>query len=308
MTLAVRVPHILQHFFVVCALLLGAPALAQDAKAEARQADVAAAVKEADASKVVGPAEVKLLDQATLKLPAGRIWVPQPAAGKLMRAMGNSADDRLVGVMFPDGEGSWLVVADFEKAGYIKDEDARDWKADELLANLKEGTAASNKDRRERGIPELDVLGWAQVPTYEAATHRLVWSINARQKGLPEGEAGSINYNTYALGREGYFSLNLVTGADHIAQDKTVAHELLAALEYGDGKRYGDFNSSTDKVAEYGLAALVGGLAVKKLGLFALAAAFFAKSFKLVALAAIGLFAGVRRFFGGRKASDDSAA
>ncbi|WP_374402027.1 DUF2167 domain-containing protein [Niveibacterium sp.] len=294
----------------VCVLLTCATqASADDAQVAARQAEMSAAVQAAEAVKVVGPAEVKLLDQATLKLPAGRIWVPQPAAGKLMHAMGNSADDRLAGVVFPDGEGDWLVVAEFEKAGYIKDDDARDWKADELLDNIKQGTAASNEARRTRGIPELDVLGWVQAPSYDAGTHRLVWSIHARQKGQPDSAEGSINYNTYALGRDGYFSLNLVTGADRIAQDKPVAHELLAALEYGDGKRYADFNASTDKVAEYGLAALVGGLAVKKLGLFAVIAAFAAKSFKLIALGGIALAAAARRLFSGRKAQqDDSTA
>ncbi|QSI77593.1 DUF2167 domain-containing protein [Niveibacterium microcysteis] len=293
----------------VCSMLLCAgPSSAEEAQVAARQAEMSAAVQAAEAVKVVGPAEVKLLDQATLKLPAGRIWVPQPAAGNLMHAMGNSADDRLAGVIFPDGEGDWLVVAEFEKAGYIKDDDARDWKADELLENIKQGTAASNEDRRARGIPELDVLGWVQAPTYDAATHRLVWSIRARQKGQPESAEGSINYNTYALGRDGYFSLNLVTGADRIAQDKPVAHALLAALEYGDGKRYSDFNASTDKVAEYGLAALVGGLAVKKLGLFAVIAAFAAKSFKLIALGGVALVAAARRLFGGRKAQQDDAS
>ena len=44
-------------------------------------------------------------------------------------------------------------------------------------------------------------------------------------------------------------------------RDKSAAHELLGALDYLEGKRYADFNASTDRVAEYGLAALVGGIA-----------------------------------------------
>ncbi|GAA5178445.1 DUF2167 domain-containing protein [Niveibacterium umoris] len=290
-------------------LCIAAPSIvrADEAPPSAREQEARAAIQAANAAKVVGPTDVKLFDQATLKLPAGRIWVPQPAAGQLMRAMGNSADDRLAGVVLPDGEGDWIVVAEFEKAGFIKDDDARDWKADELLDNIRKGTEHSNEDRRSRGIPELDVLGWVQAPTYDASAHRLVWSIHARQKGQPASDPGSINYNTYALGRDGYFSMNLVTAYDHIAEDKPIAHELLAALEYGDGKRYRDFNASTDKVAEYGLAALVGGLAVKKLGLFAVIAAFAAKSFKLIALGAVALIAGVKRFFGGKSKSDDVA-
>ncbi|MFX8527654.1 DUF2167 domain-containing protein, partial [Acinetobacter baumannii] len=72
---------------------------------------------------------------------------------------------------------------------------------------------------------------------------------------------------------------------------------LLSALNFNEGKRYADFNASTDKVAEYGLAALVGGLAAKKLGMFALAAGFFAKFAKVILLAGAGVATAVGRFF-----------
>src|SRR5262249_27461485 len=106
-----------------------------------------------------------------------------------------------------------------------------------------------------------------------------------------------INYNTFLLGREGYVSMNLVTGLAAVEEHKPAAHELLGALDFNAGKAYGDFNSSTDKVAEYGLAALVGGIAAKKLGFFAVIAALFAKSFKLVAVAAIAAIAAIRKIF-----------
>src|SRR5215470_472560 len=46
----------------------------------------------------------------------------------------------------------------------IKDDDAKEWNADELLQNLKDGTSESNKDRVARGFPELEVLGWVEKP------------------------------------------------------------------------------------------------------------------------------------------------
>ena len=64
---------------------------------------------------------------------------------------------------------------------------------------------------------------------------------------------------------------------------------MLAALDYKAGKRYQDFDSKTDRVAEYGLAALVVGAAAKKLGFFALALAFFAKFAKVILLALAGV-------------------
>ena len=67
-----------------------------------------------------------------------------------------------------------------------------------------------------------------------------------------------MNYNTYALGRDGYFSLNLLTDADKLRENKVHSHTLLAALEYNNGKGYGDFNASTDNVAAYGITGACG--------------------------------------------------
>jgi uncharacterized membrane-anchored protein len=182
----------------------------------------------------------------------------------------------------------------------VQDDEAKDWNADELLQNLKDGTEAGNEERRSRGIPEFVVTGWVEKPAYEAATHRLVWSAALRDKnpaGPGGGNAEGVNYNTYQLGREGYMSMNLVTDLAAVEQQKPFARQLLAGLEFNQGKRYADFDSSTDKVAAYGLAALVGGIAAKKIGLLATLGIFLAKFWKLGALAVIGLGAGARKFF-----------
>jgi uncharacterized membrane-anchored protein len=280
----------------LAAAFMLAPALAQAGTAEDRQKEGEAAVAAARAATVKGPSDVKLRDQAVLKLPAGMEYIPQPQAGRLMQAMGNSSDDRLIGLVQSSGDPQWLVVARYEDAGYIKDDDAKDWNVDDLFKSLKEGTEEGNKRRREQGFPELEIVGWVQKPSYDAASHRLVWSMAARTPGENEAQQ-SINYNTYALGREGYITLNLITSRATIEADKPVAGQLLSALNFNGGKGYADFNSSTDKVAEYGLAALVAGVAVKKLGLFAVIAAFFLKFAKVALLAGVGLLAVIGKFF-----------
>jgi len=75
----------------------------------------------------------------------------------------------------------------------------------------------------------------------------------------------------------------------------------LGALQFVEGKRYADFNSSTDKVAEYGLAALVLGVGAKKLGMFAVVAAFFVKFAKVILLGGIAVLAGVGKLLGRKK-------
>ncbi|KQU80368.1 MULTISPECIES: DUF2167 domain-containing protein [unclassified Rhizobacter] len=288
--------------FAASAALAAAFTLAQAGTAEDRQKEGEAAVAAARAATVKGPSDVRLRDQAVLKLPAGMEYIPQPQAGRLMQAMGNSSDDRLIGLVQSSGESQWLVVARYENAGYIKDDDAKDWNVDDLFKSLKEGTEEGNKRRRDQGFPELEIVGWVQKPSYDAASHRLVWSMAARTPGENEAQQ-SINYNTYALGREGYITLNLITSRASIEADKPVAGQLLSALNFNGGKGYADFNSSTDKVAEYGLAALVAGVAVKKLGLFAVIAAFFLKFAKVALLAGAGLLAVIGKFFS-RKKSD----
>ena len=272
-----------------------APATASTASS--LEAEQEAAFKAAKAVQKAGPADIPLRDQAHLKLPEGYIWVPTPAAAQLMRSMGNRTDDTFIGAIFPaDDNADWMAVVKFVKEGYIKDDDAKDWNADDLLKSLKEGTEAANEERAKRGIPGIEVTGWAQKPQYEAATHRLVWSALSKKKG-DTGDRQGVNYNTYALGREGYLSLNLITNAKDLDTYKPDAAKLLAALQYDDGKKYADFNSSTDKVAAYGLAALVAGIAVKKLGIFALALAFLAKFAKIAVVAGGAAIWGVSKIF-----------
>lgn len=275
-------------------------ALCFGASGAAAQDAVQQAFADAKAASRAGPADVELAAQAVLHLPVQHIFVPQPQAGKLLNAMGNPGQDpRLHGLIFPAGGGGWFVTVRYEDSGYVKDDDARDWKADELLKSYQEGTEASNTERLKMGAPAIEVLGWAEKPAYDAATHRLVWAMSSREKGAPARAAQGVNYNTYALGREGYFSLNLVTDLSELPAHKPAAQALLAALDYKEGKRYADFDSKTDHVAEYGLAALVVGVAAKKLGFIALAIAFFAKFAKLIliglALVGGGAFKWLRR-------------
>ena len=128
--------------------------------------------------------------------------------------------------------------------------------------------------------------------------------MSSRHKGEAADAPQGVNYNTYALGREGFFSMNLVTGLAELPADKPKAHALLAALDYKQGKRYADFDAKTDHVAEYGLAALVVGVAAKKLGLIALALGFFAKFAKVILLGAALLGGGFMKFFRRRKPAD----
>jgi uncharacterized membrane-anchored protein len=257
---------------------------------------------DARAAATAGPGSVTLADQATLALVEGQVFIPQPQALKVLHAMGNPGEDpNLQGLVFPSDGAPWFMTVRFEKSGYVKDDDAKEWNADDLLKSYREGTEANNEERKKMGVPGIEIVGWAQTPNYDSGTHRLAWAMSTRGVGEPADAPQGVNYNTYALGRDGYFSMNLITGLSELPAYKPTAHVLLDALHFTDGKRYADFNSSTDKVAEYGLAALVVGVAAKKLGFFAVAAVFLAKFAKIIALAVFGFGGAALKLFRKKK-------
>jgi uncharacterized membrane-anchored protein len=270
---------------------------------EARRQEARDAYAAALAAATKGPGKITLVDQATLDLPADSIFVPLQPATRLMRAYGNTVDSQFAGIIMPasDQEG-WFITVDFNRDGYVKDDDAKNWNADDLLQSIKDGTAASNEDRVARGFPAMEIAGWIEKPAYDSSTHRLVWSIKAHDAGATDSDDSNVNYNTYALGRDGYFSLDLITSQGQIEKDKVHAKTTLAALNYNDGKRYEQYIAGTDPLAAYGIAALIGGVAAKKLGLFALAGVFLVKFAKIIGIAAIAAFAGIARLFSRSKA------
>ena len=292
-----RLSVIFARVLCLAVLMWSSLALADDQQPSAGELAWRAAYKAA----LQGPSDITLTDQAVLHLPSEMAFMPKTETAALMKVWGNNTDDRSLGLVIPkDQQQFWIITVDFTAEGYVKDDDAKNWNSNELLQSLKDGTEVQNKQREEMGIKALDVSGWIESPNYDAPNHRLVWSLKAVERGADAGTPAVVNYNTYALGRDGYFELDLLSSDDRVENEKRYARSVLAALEYKQGKRYEDFNSSTDHTAEYGLAALIGGVVAKKLGLLALAGVFILKFAKviLVSLAVAG--GGLVKFFRGK--------
>jgi len=272
-------------------------------------AQMKAAWQEAEKALKKGPVEIPIAGQATLKLPKGFGYIPVGQTQRLLTAMGNTSQPNIQGMLVPLGSGeeeNWFMVITYNDSGYISDEDAKDWDHDELLESYRAGTEEGNSVRSQRGLPEWEVGGWVEKPSYDAQNRRLIWAISLRDKGVTSAEETSVNYNTLALGREGYISMILVTGLNEVEAQKPAAKTLLSSLTFNPGRQYTDFDSSADKVAGYGLAALVTGVAAKKLGLIAMIAAFVAKFAKVIIVAALVFGAVARRFFTGKKDDENS--
>jgi uncharacterized membrane-anchored protein len=241
---------------------------------------------------------------ATLKLPpAFRYLAPADAERLLVDAWGNPPGAKTLGMIFPAGvspldEQGWGVVITYDKDGHVKDGDADSIKYDELLKEMQEGVAEANAARKEKGYGTMALVGWAEAPRYDKASHKLYW---AKELRFDDARQNSLNYNIRVLGREGVLVLNAVAGMDQIAHIKGEMQTVTAFTEFNPGNRYADFDAKSDKVAEYGLATLVAGGVAAKLGffgkLFALLLAFKKLIFVGVAVAGAGLL----KLFGRKK-------
>ncbi|HMU32093.1 MAG TPA: DUF2167 domain-containing protein, partial [Nitrospira sp.] len=231
---------------------------------------------------------------ALLKLPKGYQFLGAQETQALLKRMGNFPSGSELGLITATGEGEqWFMVVRYIDAGYVKDDDAANWDADALMTSIKEGTEEDNKNRQAQGFPPLIIRGWEEKPHYDKAANKVVWAISAQEPESPVG----VNYNTLALGRQGYLSMNMVGSLEQLPVLKPHVSQLLANVEFVEGKRYTDFNSTTDKVAAVGLTALIAGAAVKS-GLLAKLWAFIIpllvagkKLFMLLVIALGGLAA-----------------
>lgn len=271
--------------FVVMFLLMVFLLLGQ----ETYEGELQQAISAAEKVMITGPKTIEIFDQATLELPAKFVFIPNPEASNIMRAMGNSVGEGFNGLIMPESADTWwFITVNYTDAGYIKDDDAKNWNTDEMLQNMKENAEHVNEERAKRHIPEVDVAGWVQTPMYYNDSHEVIWSVATKAKGVPDNQAEGVNYNTLVLGRQGYISLNLITALSSVEALKPTSKTLIDQLHFSDGKKYSDVNLATDKIAEYGLAALITGVAAKKLGLIALIAAFLVKFGKVIAITLFG--------------------
>lgn len=275
------------------------PVQAPPATELAREAEANAAWSAALAASTRGPATIALADQATLDLPRGMIFIPKAEAYRWSRSRGNTPGDQQIGIVTTPGDDNWMIAVRYIPDGYIRDDEAQDLKPDEVLKDLREGAEESNKDRVARGFPEIVLTGWIEPPSYDANIHELRWALGVARKVDSDGL--SVNLNTRALGRGGYISLNLATAEQNLAEYRPVVGQVLRGLTFVPGRAYGDFNASTDRIAEYGILGLLGVVAAKKLGLIALGGVFLLKFAKIGLLAVAGVALAIRRFFRGPK-------
>jgi uncharacterized membrane-anchored protein len=248
---------------------------------------------------------------AALDLPPSfRYLNPEDSSRVLVDAWGNPPGDKTLGMIFPADlspidQNGWGIVITYDEDGHVSDEDADKIKYDELLKDMQSSMEEANAERKKQGYEPVSLLGWAETPSYDKASHKLYW---AKELGFGDAQQHTLNYNIRVLGRKGVLVLNAVAGMNQIGIIKTEMPKVLSATNFKAGNDYNDFNSSTDKVAAYGIAALVAGGVAAKLGFFAKIFALLLAFKKLLIVGVIALWVGIKKFLGMKKKEEKPEA
>lgn len=242
---------------------------------------------------------------AALNVPPGfRFLGSDDASTVVFQLWGNPPGEKPLGLLMnqadPLSRESWAVIINYSEDGYVKDKDAEKIDYDKLLAEMKSDLQSANPERTKKGYPTMDLVGWAAPPRYDRATHKLYWAKKLKFGGETED---TLNYNIRMLGRRGVLVLNAVATMELLPEIERATPQILAAIDFNQGSRYADFSESGgDKVAKYGVAALVAGGIAAKAGLFKgfWLALLAAKKFIIIGVAAVAAW--FRKIFGKRKA------
>lgn len=273
-------------------MMLASPVLAQ-AQDNRQQAQVDLARKVESLDWVHGPATVPIGGQANIRIPKGVRYLGPRGTSTFLQLNGNPPAERDYTIATDDY--GWFAILEFDPAGYVGDKDKVD--PDALFKQLKANEEEENRQRASAGQSGLHLDRWIRPPHYDAASHNLEWGTV-----LHTDSGGQVvNYTSRILGREGVTRAVLVSDPTNLAADLEQYRQALSGFAYLPDKKYEDHKAG-DKMAAYGLGALVAGgaaAAVVKSGLFAGIIAAILKFgvafYKLIVVGAVALFALLRR-------------
>ena len=230
------------------------------------------------------PEDFYYLDPADTERVLVEVWGNMPGAG-----------NETLGMLFPSeltpfDEDSWGVTIEYIEEGYVSDEDADEIDYNELLSEMKKDTREESKERVSQGYQPIELVGWASEPFYDKPSHKLHW---AKELKFADEPLHTLNYNIRVLGRKGVLVLNFIAGMNQKEMIDSSLDSVLAMAEFDQGSTYNDFDPSIDKIAAYGLGALVAGKVLAKTGILAVVLVFLKKFGVIIFAGLAGLFAKV---------------
>ena len=243
---------------------------------------------------------------AKIALKDGFQFLDRAGAKKLLTDVwGNppQASEDVIGMIVPKGfepleDSSWAVTIQSQNDGYVKDEEFDSMDFNQVLKDMQEGSKEASKQRVAAGYGKMELAGWATAPHYDKAQHKLFWA----KKFDVDAPGQALNYDIRILGRSGHLELSLISDMSQLKEIEANVPTILGMVDFTEGNRYADYRSG-DKVANYGIAALITGGVLAKTGFFAKLAIILAKGWKLVVLGVVGVGYVIKRIVNGRSAA-----
>lgn len=235
---------------------------------------------------------------ATLDVPEDFYFLGAKDAERvLVEAWGNPPGQHVLGMLFPAevtpfDKGSWAVTIEYDEDGHVSDSDAASINYSDLLTQMRSDIRTANPGRVSAGYPSIELVGWAEPPHYDSHARKLYW---AKELRFGDAQDTTLNYEIRALGRQGVLSMTFIAGTEQLAAINERRDAVLAMAQFNQGKRYEDFDVSVDKVAAYGIGALIAGKVAAKAGLLAGGLLLLKKFGVVIAVAAA---AAARKFKG----------
>lgn len=240
----------------------------------------------------IGPTDATIGTVATIHVPEGYVFLGAEDTRKLMELMENIPREHEY-VFAPD-DLNWYAVFEFSEVGYVDDDETID--AQSLLDTVTAGNEQGNIERQKRGWSTMTIMGWRFQPRYDKQSNLLEWALVAKEDA---SNSETINYNTRLLGRSGV--MEVVLAADPKDLDAAVAafKNAIGGFKFVSGQQYADYREG-DRVAEFGLAALIAGgaaaVATKK-GFWAAIVTFFVAAKNFLIAIVIGAIVWVKSLF-----------
>lgn len=237
---------------------------------------------------------------ASIHVPDGFKFLESAEAAYVVQDLwGNPKGEAPLGVLFPENSGAtdpggYAFIVQFEDIGYVKDGDADKIDYDDLLKDLKEGSAKDNIERKKLNLLTMDLVGWAAKPYYDKEKKVLYW---AKEFSVEGADEHTLNYDVRVLGRKGVLTLQAVSSMSQLDSVNNHLDEVLSMVTFNQGNRYADFDSKTDEVAAWTIGGLVAGKVLAKAGFFAVILKFL--KFIIIGIGVAG--GAIWKFISGRR-------
>lgn len=235
-----------------------------------------------------GPFTADIEGIADVRVPAFYVFADAKNTKKIMKASGNLVTGIEVGLVAPE-DLSWFVVFEFSEVGYVKDDEKDKLDPDAMFDQMLEDNQAANEERKREGIPALNLIDWEMAPKYNEYTNNLEWAIRLRDE---EG-TNHVNHNVRVLGRKGVMIVTLVVEDVDLYAKLPDFYKVMGDFAFTKGQKYAEYRSG-DKIAKYGLSALVVGGAT----VLAAKSGLFKYIWKILVLLGAGIAGFFKKLFG----------